>query len=301
MSVNSTPLAIAPYFPPRESLEVLNSEVKREQKQEECEESHPVSVNDLPPELIFEIFSYLSLAELGSCLLVSKKWGVLASDEALWKPRLFPAVAFGKRWWAATFGDVGDEPTLPRNIHKILNSPCPFWPDKTIEETHALVLIPEAVDGEPLTLNSLEGLVKCPKVGHATGYKYLFCGDVDERELGNQSTPKSHWAFMTKQLLPESRGKSYADQQALIAKWAQKTHTAYEIPSVLDATVIFFMKYVESKERLLGERSYSYTRCQEMASNNQTVVGHASFDGLCVVGVSSQDDENFGIAALRKL
>jgi len=33
-----------------------------------------------------------------------------------------PKCAFGKLEWNAYFGDVGDEPPLPANIHEILSS-----------------------------------------------------------------------------------------------------------------------------------------------------------------------------------
>ncbi|MGR3973069.1 MAG: hypothetical protein QRY72_00590 [Candidatus Rhabdochlamydia sp.] len=34
---------------------------------------------------------------------------------------------------------------LPPNIGSILQSPCPFWSDKRVEETHILCLIPQGV------------------------------------------------------------------------------------------------------------------------------------------------------------
>ncbi len=40
-------------------------------------------MNLLPQEVSLEIFSHLNRAELGRCLLVSRTWNVLASDEAL--------------------------------------------------------------------------------------------------------------------------------------------------------------------------------------------------------------------------
>ncbi|MGZ6330812.1 MAG: SH3 domain-containing protein, partial [Parachlamydiaceae bacterium] len=49
------------------------------------------------------------------------------------------SIAFGKAKWATYFGDIGEEPPLPNNIQTILSSPCPFWPNKKVEETHLLV------------------------------------------------------------------------------------------------------------------------------------------------------------------
>ena len=72
------------------------------------------------------------------------------------------SVPFGADMWAHYFGDVGVEPPLPSNIDEILKSPCPFWPDKTIGQTHLLTLIPETVEGKPFTLNLLNELVQKP-------------------------------------------------------------------------------------------------------------------------------------------
>ena len=68
------------------------------------------------------------------------------------------------------FGDIGDEPPLPPNIYEILASPCPFDPEKTVRETHMLVLVPARVNGVPLTLNHMDELVQAPRGG---GHKML--------------------------------------------------------------------------------------------------------------------------------
>lgn len=77
----------------------------------------------------------------------------------------FPRIAFGKVEWEKYFGDVGVEPPLPENINEILKSQCVYWPDKRVEDTHLLVLIPKTVDGNALTLNSLGELIQRPRGG----------------------------------------------------------------------------------------------------------------------------------------
>ena len=42
-------------------------------------------ISELPTELFVEILSYLNLASLARCCLVSKNWKQLASDSTLWK------------------------------------------------------------------------------------------------------------------------------------------------------------------------------------------------------------------------
>lgn len=244
---------------------------------------------------MFQILSFLNRDELGRCLQVNKKWHVLANEESLWKAQPPPAIAFGKKEWIKYFGDIGEEPPLPRNIQKILRSPCPIWPDKTIEDSNILVLIPETVDGKPLTLNTLGKLVKSPKGGgNAIGYEYIWSDIVNEH--GDQPAPKSHWVLMTKDILPGSADKNYSDQKAFVAELAKRTTIHYEVPNVLDAAVGMFMKYVSIKERLFIN---TYTRCQENTQGYQIAVGGFAPAGLSV-SIIDYDDDNVGVAGLRK-
>ena len=110
-------------------------------------------------------------------------------------------VAFGASQWNKYFGDVGVEPPLPANIKEILTSPCPFWPSKSVGETHLLVLIPKTVDGQPFTLNSLGKLIKSPKSGgYATKYR-AYTTPVTTM-CGKKSVSESYWVLMTRDILP---------------------------------------------------------------------------------------------------
>src|SRR5205085_8013395 len=67
----------------------------------------------------------------------------LLSDEAIQTlktrfPYLLPppSSAFGKAKWETYFGEVGEEPSLPPYLYKILASPCPFDQTKTVRDTH---------------------------------------------------------------------------------------------------------------------------------------------------------------------
>lgn len=225
--------------------------------------------------------------------------------------------AFGQNQWKKYFGDIGKEPPLPKDIYKILKSPCPFVQGKKVEETHMLVLIPETVNGKPLDLNTLGELVKAPKAGNATKYLNKFSSIL--KLYGNQPVTKSHWVLMTKDVIEGSRNKSYADQQALIANFAQQTGNAYEVPEVLDAATCIFMHYVHSKEHLFNDKKpatfkpsqekceekevsvgnlTTFTRCQEKFEEMQVTVGCFSSSGLMLF--RHFDTRVVGVAALRK-
>ncbi len=264
------------------------------QQPEVSEEAKVNLMNLLPQEITLEIFSYLNSKELTRCFRVNKTWKILASDETLWNV-LTPRIAFGKKQWETYFGDIGQEPPLPKDIHKILNSHCPFWSGKKVKKTHMLVLIPETIDGKPLNLATLVELAKKPKEGHATPYQYI--KDAIIKEHGNQAITKSHWVLMTKEVIEESRDKSIIDQQTLIAKIAKRKGINYEIPPVLDAAICILMHYTRSRKRLFKIDS-DYTLCQQTAKGSLNVVG-LSPNGLSVVDY--YDAYPVGISALRKL
>jgi hypothetical protein len=201
-----------------------------------------------------------------------------------------PDMAFGKAAWEKYFGDIGIEPPLPSDIEQILNAPCPFWPGKKVRETHLLTLIPQTVNGQPLTLKSLGELVKAPKQGHSTQYRYLNHGQYTD-----PSAPAAHWALLTRDVIPGSHSKPYADQEALVFSHAQKTRLPYQVPTIVDAAVSIFMEHVHSGVFLYGESPRTYTRCQEKYDANwQLVVGGFAPAGLNVNFYGVYDSHGVG-------
>jgi NLR family CARD domain-containing protein 3 len=204
-------------------------------------------------------------------------------------------MAFGKAKWEQYFGDVGIEPLLPPDIEQILNASCPFWPGKKVRETHLLTLIPQTVNGQPLTLERLGELVQKPKQGQSTKYQGFSLGEYTDLPAS-----ASHWVLFSRDVIPESRSKSYADQQALVASHVQKTKTPYQVPTILDAAVSIFMEYVQSGTRLYSDSPGTFTWCQEKYDAQwQLLVGGFAPGGL---DVNSYDGvrENRGVGVLRK-
>jgi len=208
------------------------------------------------------------------------------------KPPALPSIAFGKEMWKKYLGDIGAEPPLPPNINNILKSSCPFWPDKKVEETHVLVLVPQTINGKPLNLRNLGELVQRPRQREATKYVYFKLGQYTD-----PPAPPAHWVLMSKDILPSSRGKRYTEQQTLVNSYRQKA--LYEVPSVLDATVCIFMEYFRSGTYLYGQNPWTYTRCQEKYDADwQLIVGGFAPCGLSVSHYCVYDIA--GVAALRR-
>ncbi|MBA3815733.1 MAG: hypothetical protein H0X29_04275 [Parachlamydiaceae bacterium] len=104
---------------------------------------------------------------------------------------------------------------------------------------------------------------------------------------------------MTKDILPGSRNKSYAEQQTIVASLGNKS-LGYEVPKTLEAaTCILAQFFYNSKTRLFNDKPWTYTRCKENVQGYQMVVGGFASAGLDV-NSDMYDYEYFGVAALRK-
>jgi hypothetical protein len=196
--------------------------------------------------------------------------------------------------WKTLCGRVDPAPPLPPNFSDIWNGPCPICSGKKISETHILVYIPATIDGKPFTLNKLGEIAKrfFPKNGK--GYKYIWSNIV--HELGDKPI-NSHWVLMTKDVLPGSRNKSYAEQQKIVAALAEKSLISYEVPETLEAAACILSQYA-SNIRLFSDKPPTYTRCKEKLQGDQVVVGGFASSGLCIVHIDDRD--SIGIAALLK-
>ena len=201
-----------------------------------------------------------------------------------------------KSVWEQYFGAVGKEPPLPDGIEAILNSTCPFWDGKKVNDTHLLVLIPSHVAGQPLTLDYLSELIKQPQ-GEGYGTKYGYYWDKVSKAIGNQSPGSSYWVLMTKDVLPGSRYMKYENQYALVVK-----HQGYTVPGALEAAVVMLLHHARSGERLYSDSPWTYTRCRESVidvNDYSVFVGGFSSGGLLVFR-SYGYDFFFGVAGLRK-
>jgi len=259
-------------------------------------EAKQVSFDQLPREMILEVFSYLNDNDRAKCSQVNKKWQTLSNDPNLLKV-IPPAMAFGKEKWKTYFGDIGKEPPLPANIREILKSPCPIWEGKKIRDTHLLVLIPQIVNGKLLTKKSLGELAKKYFPNTEKGYRYIWSELIDEKN--DKPIDKSYWMLMTKDVIPGSRYEGCATQQTIVSDLAKKALTNYEVPDTLEATVSIFSKYVSSGKYLFSDSPSTYTRCQENIRDFRVIVGCFASSGLDV-NLNFFDQVPIGVAVLRK-
>jgi hypothetical protein len=211
-----------------------------------------------------------------------------------------PAMPLGREAWIKHIGDPGKEPPLSPNIEDILASPCPFWPGKTVRETHLLVLIPETidkiVDGEreiiPLTLENLDKLIKSTEESEGVGYEFIPDLVIEESEYW--PVENSHWVLMTKHILPGSENMSYDNQKQMVES------AGYVVPNILEAATAILLQYVCSKLRYFSDDPWTYTRCAEEIYCTPLIIGGFTKNGL-LININDFDDKHFGIAGLLKL
>jgi hypothetical protein len=197
-----------------------------------------------------------------------------------------PSLAFGKHAWEHYFGEVDAEPRLPTNMGEILNSPCPFWPEKAIKDTHLLVLIPSTVDGKAFTLNLLNELIQSPKRGGQSTQCCHYDNDV-KLMLGDQAVSRAYWILTTRDVLPNSRSQTHEDQKALVAACARNLGIPYEMPHALDVATAVVSYYVRTGERLYTDNPCTYTRCKEIIADEENdeypvIVGGFAPEGFSI-------------------
>lgn len=204
---------------------------------------------------------------------------------------------FGKKEWEEYFGVVVEEPALPPDIDQILNSQCPFAQDETIrvKHTHMLVLVPDKVNGEALTLNKLKELIENLR-NKKLPARYNI-NDLIKAEYGNSPVERSHWVLMTRDAVPMSRYKIYQEQKEFISQYE-----GYSLPQALEAAVCILMDYVSYESSLV---KFTYTLCPETVDGKvPIVVGKLDAGNLSVQVYKSNNDYRIGLygaAALQRL
>lgn len=211
------------------------------------------------------------------------------------------SVIFGASAWKKYFGEVGEEPPLPRDMDRILYGVCPFWSGKKVKETHLLVLIPTSVNNHAFSLHLLGELIRSPKgSGHRTQYDYY--ARRLKTQIGAVSPDHSYWVLMTRNVLADSRNKAYAEQKKMIACYMRQ---GYALPTALEAATAILLHHVCTGERLFSYDPCTYTRCKDLISfldcTYPAVVGGFSEKGLVVHGDFIASSSSFrGVACCRK-
>ncbi len=187
----------------------------------------------------------LILNALTSSVLATYEYFTASLDK---KEVMIEFQPFGASAWKTHLGLDLIEPDVPADMLKALETPCRFWPDKLIKETHMLCLVPKNV-----TVDELFDLAEKPAL----------------RATIKHFDKEAYWILITKEIIPESVGGCFEIEREKISKYG------YDIPSVLEAAVA-----VLSGKYLTGLPIYPTQECATICSgnyNNQRVtVGYGS-------------------------
>jgi hypothetical protein len=210
----------------------------------------------------------------------------------------------GAEEWKSIFGEQIVAGSLPSDLSlDLLTRLCPLSKDgKTkVCESHVLIWIPEQLKGEDLTVNSFAEF----------GNEYAEQEDMQVVIFqGNQSRNErqaevynqikaGHWALIPLVLLPESKNKSFANQEPILANFKQKPNCEnYETAEARDLALALGMTYL-----LTGEREFAsfWGFCAENSSCGRAALGSFSVSGLFVRCWSDATDPFVGRAVFWKL
>lgn len=277
-----------------------------------CQTNQTISWGNFPEELKHSIFGFLKPDELARCSQVCRSWNREVNEDPVWNEQCrrvnlvalpatqqTPKQVFAHWIQFQYLGTVDDVPSLPPTIQDILKSPCKFWPDKTVGETHMCILIPSRLalrthKGYSAIRNNLGNFDKAIKSQKGLGYRSIW--EPILTILGKKGVDKSYWVLMTRDVIPGSRDMSYDRQKQLVESAA-----GYRMPDALEAVVCILSEHHSSKQqRLFGDNPGTFTNCQEEIIGCPLAVGDFTDQGLQVT-ISSYAAPSIGAAALSVL
>ncbi|MFI0434753.1 MAG: F-box protein [Parachlamydiaceae bacterium] len=278
---------------------------------ENINETKQDPIQIIPDALVLKVFSYLTLATLGTICCVSQPWKQLANTPILWKIAIYKEIAFGNDKWAECFGrhvveDEDSREELSSLPLKAFIQDCKkfkkIFPLKKAKDCLMLVRLPKTLNGG-LTLKSVGELAKKYFPASNTGYKHIMPDII--RQEGDKSIDKSQWVLMTQDVFPQITGKNYPLQQKMVAYATEKFLIGYKIPPILAATVCIFSRYFESNIRsnipLFSGGSEISIRCQEKVNCGYgMVVWGFEPDGIRLLCNSDSGFHRMGVALLRE-
>lgn len=256
--------------------------------------------SELCDDIFYEILSFLPGKDLVKCSLVNRDWYKITSlnDNRLWDDVVHREKAFGKKQWTKYFGEIDDEPPLPRGIFRLLQKSCLTEKGKKISQTHSLVLIPKSIRNEPLSLSSWEKLIGHPptEVGLCQTSIAKLWGTI-MTNYGTEQVPNVQWILMMNHSLDKSRGQSYEKQEKIVEELSNEAKLYYRTPTILEAAICTVVKKIESERHGFEYKPSGFTRCVEKINAFQVHVGELSKDLFCIDYYLTNTD-SIGIAPL---
>jgi hypothetical protein len=134
--------------------------------------------------------------------------------------------------------------------------------------------------------------------------QFRYFWDAARKQYGDIRS-KGSWILISKDILEESRKKTYAEQVAMIQELSKKSSVNYEVPTLRAVVAATFLHKVATNEDLFqlnnqDRRLTTYTRVQEETDGWRLAVGGSSPSGVRVNHFYDCDGGSIGVAARRK-
>ncbi|MEI8366448.1 MAG: hypothetical protein WCF65_08535 [Parachlamydiaceae bacterium] len=211
--------------------------------------------------------SYLSQLVIASQNFVQHLWPHVEDLTIKELPR------FGAEQWDEYYGiNIQDAPPVPETLISALDSPCPYWNDLKVKDTHLLCLIPQGLTSKQLWEHSVKATIGIP---------------LDDLHVPDHS----YWILITKKTLPDSRKTGFDEMQDILQD------KGYSVPTLLEAlSATLAVRKTNNFEIYPLPRGY--TKCQEQYAGFHLAVGS---EGYSLAGIMTNDWNNHsGVAAVRK-
>ena len=222
-----------------------------------------------------------------------------AMDYLDFHPAGVPEGVHGKKDWNARGVDVGQVPPLPKELLEALNQPCPIAKDGTkMIDTHVILWMPPTLNGEPITVNTLEKMATADAFGdNKMPYEYCYVLIPGDAAI-NQPLEGGYWLALYKK--PVAAGESFVNQKEYITN----NCPGYEMPKVREVIAASAMQYGcsgDKQERILArEIDVSYSRCEEQIESFRVIVGRLASLGLFVELCDCAGYSRVGVCPVRK-
>ncbi len=158
-------------------------------------------------------------------------------------------LAFGPESWEMYIGVVDPAEPLPDSICDTLEANDPWDTAKKVKETHLLFWRPMKINGQPITLQSIETAFKSPKGGgrpHSGYNKTVYLPDDNRQRfinLLNSTWDQVHaspaWVLLRKEAIPESTNKDYSSQSQILGR-----KKGYGVPSIIEIVFGIFIEHM---------------------------------------------------------
>lgn len=203
---------------------------------------------------------------------------------------------------------------LPNNIHIILNGKSAVNEGQQVRDDHILPLIPQELGTirEMRSLFEAYGDKTYGKGKHPLKVSNYYDGLYEFNSYyADRQAPPTHFALITKTILPGTRNKSAKKQTDKVDALREKALVQYEEPTLRDMIAAIFLYYIATGEMLFPRKKDNnsddiiYTRCLKLEGRKYVLVGNFDFKGLTVWDYddyfNNPQREKFGIAGVRIL